>query len=80
MEEDRGYTFEGTVCGILLSSIEIESATFLLNEIRDTIFLPTHVSLDSVMHDQATGHGGQQSGCCSEISQPPRSIVSSTRQ
>lgn len=80
MEEDREYTFEGTVCGILLSGIEIEAANFLLNEIRDTIFLPTHVSFDCVMHDKATGLGGQQSGCCSEIGQPPRSIVSSTRQ
>ena len=43
MEEDRGYTFEGTVCGILLSGIKMEVATFLLNEIRDTSFLSHHI-------------------------------------
>ena len=80
MEEDRGYTFEGTDCGILLSSIEIEAAAFFLNEIRDTNFLPPHVSFIDVMHDPATGHGDQQSSCCSKIGQPPRSIVSSARE
>lgn len=51
MEEDRGYTFEGTVCGILLSGIEIEAAAFLLNQIRDTRFLAPHASFIDVMHD-----------------------------